>query len=93
MTRAHSIAQPRWRVQVFSPLGEVTHGAQFKSLALAEDYYTAIYIDKSVKRLEVRAAGASRFEVIRREVMSTRHEHESSPDADSAVCRGCKATP
>ena len=69
MARADTIRESRWRVQVFSPLGEVTHESTFKSLERAEEYYGTVAIAKSVKRLEVRAEGASRFTCIRREVM------------------------
>lgn len=58
MARSDTIREPRWRVQIFSPLGEVTHESTFKSLDRAKEYYDTLVIAKSVKRLEVRAAGA-----------------------------------
>jgi len=53
MARSDTILEPRWRVQVLSPNGAVTHESTFKSLELAEDYYATVEISKSVKRLEV----------------------------------------
>ena len=69
MSRAESIQVPRWRVQVFSPLGEVTHESGFKTAERAEEYFGTLSLPDSVKRLQVRSSGAKRFSLIRREVM------------------------
>lgn len=61
--------QPRWRVQVWSPLGEVIHESTFKSQDSAEQYFDSLYLPRSVKRWEVRNVGDPRFRLIKREEM------------------------
>jgi hypothetical protein len=69
-TRADTIREPRWRVQVYrSPLGEITHESTFKSSETAEAYYQTVCIPRSVKRLEVREPGANRFTTLRCDMM------------------------
>jgi hypothetical protein len=69
MSRADTIAQARWRVQVLSPEGTITHESSFKVWDPAQDYYNTLHIVGSLKRLQVREEGETRFKPLQAEVM------------------------
>jgi hypothetical protein len=69
MSRAETMTKPKWRVQV-RERGYVTHESMFKSYDAARSYYTAVFVLGAEKVLSFRDAGASRFAVLRNEVMN-----------------------
>lgn len=69
MSRADTIAQDRWRVQVVRPDGTVSHEGTFQTEQTALNYYTVLHIEGSRVRLQVRLAGESRFTTLKSEGM------------------------
>jgi hypothetical protein len=77
----------KWRVQIESPLGEVTHKSLFGVLMNAESYYETIYIPGSEKRLEIRDAGTARFRILKRESMVIGSDECPSVSTGGTPCR------
>lgn len=60
MARQDTMDQTKWRVQVKLD-GRVTHESLFSERQKAEDYFSSLFIEGSVKEIQVRFAGKSRF--------------------------------
>ncbi len=72
MSRADTIQEDRWRVQVRGGAHGlvVSHESPFTTLVSAENYYDTLHVPGSSKRLQLREAGAERFETLKEENMT-----------------------